>query len=173
MKNKIIIIISLVVIIGSILFITTIKNSNKLNSSSLLVSSTYYNNAWQEQYSGAAIFSDGSIYSGSFIDDEIEIDKYDLNNKEDLEKYIKKYATIENYRVSKNEIALIKKYLKLVENSNEETSLNCESSDAGSFSVTGWYNNKKIELSLFGDCSFKSDNKYVKKILKICNKHFN
>ena len=176
---KILIAISIVIAISCVLLLLNNNNNNSnnkktksikeaLTSPKLLAVNSYSNYAWSVNFSGTAIFSDGSIYTWQ-ENSNSKIKKYDINTTEGLEKFILEEGKLNKQTVSDNDLKNLKKYINLVE---DDIKITYPGADMGT-STTYIINEKGKEITLkcSGDSEGKNKTEASKKLLNIIEKY--
>ncbi len=173
MKNKSVIFIFtifvLIVVSIIIVFINmnkTYRNELSIDKKVILAEKSYINFAWGFNYSGMAIFNDGTIYEWNFVGNRKD---YDVNNLKEYENWILQNGSKVDKKVTKKDLNRIKKNIKNLENNIESENT---AYDAGSSSILVWNDNKeKIILKESGDNTGENKSNVSQELIKIIDNY--
>ena len=134
-----------------------------------MIEKSYSNYAWGIQYSGRAIFSDGTIYSWEFSSDESNLNNYNLNTAEGLKNYILENGNIIDKKVSEKDLKEIIGYIDSLE---DIIDIKYPGADMGITVTSAWTNEgNKISLILDGDSVGENKTETAKKLISIIDKY--
>lgn len=173
MKNKKIIIISIIVLIivaGAFILFKNMNKSyrNELSNSekTILAEKSYMNFAWGFQYSGMAMFNDGTIYKWNFEGSNAD---YKVNNSKEHGNWILENGSKVNRKVSETDLDEIEKNIANLENNIDRKNT---AYDAGSNSISVWNDdNKEVILKESGDYTGENKSDSSQNLIKIINKY--
>ena len=161
----------IVIIIGFIILGVSkvlVKDSRAQNIP-IVAEASFSNLGETIQYNGSIILNDGDIYSWTFEGTMNEYDAY-LATKEKLVDYVKKNGKKESKKVSSEDLILITKYGKQIQ---ETIQIGCsnETEETGTTSYYVKSNDGMMTLSSSGQCAGKNEDKNAKEALKIIKKY--
>lgn len=171
MKNKKIIIVPFVIVITGIFILFNNMNKSYLTELSndekrIVAENAYMNFAWGFQYSGMAMFNDGTIYKWNFEGSNAD---YKVNSTEEHAQWILEHGTRVSKKVTEDDLKVIEQNIN-----NLYGSINSKNTayDAGSNYITVWdSNNKQIILKESGDYTGENKSNTSQKLISIINKY--
>ena len=173
MKNKkffliigVIIIVTIIVIVFCINIGKSYRDELDDKYKQIIAEKSYINFAWGFQYSGMAIFNDGTIYKWNFEGSHID---YKVNNLEEHRKWILEHGSKVGKKVSENDLQESEKIAANLENNID---LKNTAYDAGSNSISVWNaDGKKITLKESGDYSGENKSNEAQRLISIISKY--
>lgn len=173
MKNKKIIFLSIIILIIAVVLVIILNNMNKsyrkeLSNSekAILAEKAYMNFAWGFQYSGMAMFNDGSIYKWNFEGSNLD---YKADTSEEHSKWILEHGSLISKKVTEDDLEEIEKNIDNVENNIEKKNT---AYDAGSNYISIWNTDgKRITLKESGDYTGENKSTTSQKLISIIDKY--
>ena len=135
----------------------------------ILVEESYSNYAWTAQFSGTAIFNDGTIYSWNSDNNKKENGNYNINSADGLKSYILENGKKRLKRVTSEDIEKIENYINNLEDSID---IGYPGADQGTNRISVWNSdNQEIKLSLKGDSVGENKSEIAQELLKLIDRY--
>lgn len=171
-KNKKWICIFGIVLIIIAILVAVFIYKNKLNNNGkiILAEDGYQNFSWSFQYSGMAIFSDGTIYKW---DVNKKTSDYKVTTREERTQWILKHGSRIFTKVTEDDLEEIEILIRDLEDNLETNSeTNFIACDLGSSYITVWNSNdKEIDLIQFGSVDLENKSENSQKLISIIRKY--